>query len=236
MTVYGRSRNPGQIDSGVLGINYFNVQFVSGPLAQYRMDDTTTTLTDTSGNGRFGVYSGAYTQSQPSIIPSLFDASVKFDGFGSGASVTAAAWMNVSSLTIECVMSTTSATWCYAMGRDGPSGSWYVGGGVGQPIQSNLRTSGTSGAVNGTFNMVSDTAYHVIATYNSSTSKQMLWVDGVKQGEFSHSGSLLHDNNLWIGRSANGSYYFPGKVQGIALYGRVLSDNEIANHFAATGL
>jgi len=73
--------------------------------------------------------------------------------------------------------------------------------------------------------------YHVVGTYDSSTGKGYLYINGVKVGEDTASGAIKpNDAKLFIGSRGIGnkpSCYFNGTIDEVRIYNRALSENEI---------
>ncbi len=73
---------------------------------------------------------------------------------------------------------------------------------------------------------------HVVATYDSGTGQMSLYLNGqlLEQGIHSVGGPLDQDptRSVWIGANPDGSKYFDGKIDEVALMSRALSANEVA--------
>ncbi len=80
--------------------------------------------------------------------------------------------------------------------------------------------------------------YHVVGTYDSSTGKGYLYINGVEVGEGTASGAIkTNDARLFIGSRGienRPSSYFNGTIDEVCIYSRALSEEEIRRLFNLT--
>lgn len=85
MVAYGRTRNPGKVDTLALSSTYVNAVLADGPAGFWMLDDTTGTVaTDISGNGRHGTYVAGYTLDQPGTGGTARAVSLTGEASGTG--------------------------------------------------------------------------------------------------------------------------------------------------------
>ncbi|WAX79355.1 LamG domain protein jellyroll fold domain protein [Streptomyces sp. KMM 9044] len=76
---------------------------------------------------------------------------------------------------------------------------------------------------------------HLAGSYDPATEELIFYVDGRRQGQSltTDAGSLASDGGLQFGRykfpSGNATYYFPGSIDEVAVWQRVLTHEEIAD-------
>lgn len=80
--------------------------------------------------------------------------------------------------------------------------------------------------------------YHVAGTYNKATGEQKLYVNGQLVNTRIHPAGntvvpLTWYSDMRIGHSMNGNGYFNGKIDGVKIYNRVLTDQEVQDLYNA---
>jgi hypothetical protein len=79
--------------------------------------------------------------------------------------------------------------------------------------------------------VVSGAVYHVVGTYDGSV--QRLFVNGVQVASATFTGALgVNGNNLVLGSWDAGSEFLSGRIDEVAVYNKVLSAAQIANHYS----
>ncbi|MFW6638493.1 LamG-like jellyroll fold domain-containing protein [Nocardiopsis algeriensis] len=71
---------------------------------------------------------------------------------------------------------------------------------------------------------------HLLGTYDAQTGKTTLYVDGVKQGEATHTGPWNATGPLTVGRAlfqGAGNYYWPGSLDDVKVWDRLVLDETV---------
>jgi Concanavalin A-like lectin/glucanases superfamily len=218
---------------------YRDAVLADAPLGYWRLGETSgTTMVDASGNGRDGVYAGGPTLGVPGLLPSDADKALG-TGVGWGA-VAHAAWMQVGQITLEAIIRpTTNAVLGNILDRDIDN--------VNRVFQFRRETTnklsvivwpndaGAFVQLTGATNLLLDTSYHVVCTWDSVTLR--LYVNGVQDAAVALArGGLIttKTTELDIGTNRAGLQRFVGTVDEAAIYGSALSAARIALHSATS--
>ena len=82
-------------------------------------------------------------------------------------------------------------------------------------------------------NLLANTWYHLLGTYNGSNLK--IYTNGVETGSIALTGSLVQNNNsVEIGASTTQAYDYDGSIAEVRIYNRALSATEVSQNFNAT--
>lgn len=201
-----------------------------GNLMLLRMDEPAWTgaadeVIDASGNGNHGrSYYNANTVAEGYYNRAgTFDGSYDFvltglniDQSADGPGVTFEAWVNprISDNTYRHVISTENGGWDWSIVNY--NNLWYIYTGE------SIRSTGVSVDLN--------QWQHVAAVFKPG-SGITFYKNGVPQAlNAAYIDYDTSDNPVNIGRRANGSYYFAGRIDEVAVYGRPLTAEEIGNH------
>ena len=107
-------------------------------------------------------------------------------------------------------------------------------GGTGNKFKIAITSTGAGlKYLRGTTGKTTDTWYHVVATYDSSTSNTKLYVNGVVEVDNTgtNNGAIINNpGTLCIGQW-NATYNFNGTIDEVAIYSSALSVKEIAKHY-----
>jgi hypothetical protein len=216
------------------------------PLAYYRLNDAspvapTGTLTDSSGGGHNGSYTGV-VYAVDGLLPED-DAANKAVAFQGGeAVIPTGAWMNVDYYSIEC--------WARSPGAWASNGGWLVGrdtNGVASDLD--WRLSMNNGNIGNVMQLAAGGSYigagfnlptpagqifHIVATYDGSNEK--VYVNGALVVTAAASGVTAKKNtNIYIASFGNNdaSANFQGDIDEIAFYGTALSAARVLAHYNA---
>jgi hypothetical protein len=214
-------------------MSYSTAVLADTPLAFYRMNEASGgTMTDSSGNGHDGAYSGTFTLGSTGLVKDgatavAFSTAQGQVGWGS--------WMYTTAETIECWIKTTQTSGYQGLiNRDDGSQRSYqfringttlefitINGGAGVVVASKVTAGITDGA-----------AHHVVATYDASNIK--MYVDGSLVNTTAAVGALSGSvSSLMVGNYYGGIYPFAGTMADVALYGYSLSEAQIVAHYTA---
>ncbi len=211
------------------------------PLAWWRQDDTSgTTMTDSSGNGRNGTWTTSPAFSQTSLIAT--DSNFACDYSSDNAEVADGAWMDVSTITVEAWYKPDSAA------ADEVLISRYAGTSTNRAFFLQRRTTGvvrfawydtggTQRLCDGATALVAGTAYHIVATVDSS-GVGTVYINGVQDGTLDPAGSLTmrltSTSAIRVGGYNGGSTLDTnGILDEVAIYGTALSAARILAHYDA---
>ena len=221
------------------------------PAAWWKLDNTTTGIQDSSGNGNNGTNNGT-TQLSTSVafvpswkIPSAltiptvnYTSALEFNSTNT--------FVNVGALSNFITNNVTVSLWAnfdtLPSGYDGnllisaQGTSWDQGlGFVNTNSSGNIRffienwdnsPSGTGGFVDNTTTIITNQWYHFCGTWDGSTVKY--YINGNLQGSASYTGSITTSHNLLIGTAYNPANGIDGKISNTAIYNSALSSSQVS--------
>lgn len=219
-------------------MSYSSEVLADSPLVYWRLGESSgTTAADSSGNSRSATYTNSPTLGATGLLTSDSNTAMGVtSNTGSCASVADAAWMNVSSITVECLVNLSSTTdslngdavvsrltnldWVLLRS---PSGTWEA---------SVWNNSGTRfNAIGGAVTV--GATYHLAMTFNGTS--LILYVNGSAAATTAVSGTVATlSAPIEVGRySAANSTTPSGVIDEVAVYGTALSSTRIAAHYTA---
>lgn len=218
---------------------YLTALLVESPLAVWMLGESSgTDMLDSSGNGRAGSYTGTPTLGELSIIPNSTGTCADLDGTEYG-SVSYAAWMGISDVTVEAVVEVGSVSGVRGIiGRYGSSNShrpFWISSTNAQVYWISRNAGGSVTVLSSASDALSsEGVYHIAATRESGSQK--LYINGVEVDSDTDTGSLQTTTSpaLEVGRTLNSGWV--GKIQAAAIYDSALSHSQILSHAVATGL
>jgi hypothetical protein len=225
---------------------YSQVVLSDGPASYWKLDETAgTTATDSAGANN-GTYTGGPVLNQTSGVKDAATA-VTFDGsndyvagtdvhdFAGTSSFSAEVWFNrgTGNLTAwrrliskeRYVSSTDKGGWSLQINASTDGAPQAVGF---------YRWNGASSQalVNSSIATKAGTWYHVVATYDGTTMR--LYVNGVLENSLATGLSVEnHTQQFALGKLSNGSSYYNGLMDEVAVYGSALSQQQITEHYNA---
>jgi hypothetical protein len=224
-------------------MSYVSEVLADSPLAYWRLGEASgTTAADASGNGRDGTYLNTPTLGATSLLGTGTDTSMSIaSNTGQVMSVTSAAWMDVSSLTIECLVKFSSATDsgngdAIVSRYNSPNFNWLIWRNTSGQLALQIRnTSGTVYNISATTTVTVGAIYHVVGTFDGSTCK--LYVNGTQAASAAVTGTVQTGGGaLDVGRYSGSAVTTPGaQIDEVAIYNTALSNTRIEAHYAITG-
>jgi hypothetical protein len=210
----------------------------SSLLAYYRHGEAagSTTMADSSGNGRNGTYENSPTLGVTGLLTGDSDTCMEVTGSGNKRGrVASASWMNVATITVEAWINMDAVNDEMIVERDAQTGGGSVRSWQFRLMSGKFQFVANSSAVfasNAT--IVTGTRYHLAASISGTDVK--LYVDGALDKTTSYLASLSTSvtQDIVIGASAfSGLYNADGRIDEVAVYAGVLSDARIAAHYTA---
>lgn len=219
------------------GSGYSAAVLADSPLAYWRLGESSgTTMVDSSGNGRDGTYAGGYTLGATGLLTGDADTCVDFTN-GEGR-VADAAWMDVTSITVDCVVNLDAVNEemlverdSQGVGSDSRVFQFRVANGFLEFIY--FTQSWGSNLARGSTTLQAGITYHLAATYDGTTAR--VYVDGVQDGTHDRVDTLNTGTRfINVGRSGYADIWpSDGRIDEVAYYGTALSAARIAAHAAA---
>ena len=217
---------------------YGKAVLAGGPLGYWRLDDASPAacVLDASGHNLDGLAGGGVTANQPGALGNNPDAALGFNGTTGYVSLGDPTVLQPQQVSVEAWVNTTSTPGSLntIVRKRGYGYDLYVNQN-GKPsfniIDSNVNVYTVTGP-----GSVADGHWHyLVGTYNGS--QVCLYVDGVAAGACHAAGAIYYSSDMVaIGR--DGGYagnYFAGRIDEVAIYGRVLTAAEIQGHYTAVG-
>ncbi len=240
-TIAGNARAPRTIVEAA----YPNAVLADSPIAYYRLDDTGSTLTDSSSNAINGSYGSSVTHGATSLVTTNSDAAATFPGGSWSANGIATVAKNTTlqpaNVTVEAWVkeAATNSGGFIDLVSYGPQSSgqaWSVQVTPSNTFSFFVLYGSSSAYVGGTTVLTAGTVYHVAASYDGTTAR--LYVNGQLEATASGSGSISYSGvgttGLSIGAGQSTSRnVFNGTIDDVSLYGSALSASKIQSHYAA---
>lgn len=227
------------VDRGIgsTSLSYFTVVMSDGPVAYWRLDETSgTSAADSSGNGHNGTYVGSPTLGADGVMDDgTGSPSAEFDGSTQWVTVPLASVLGLDDVTVEAWINfdTTAQMGIFNVNRTGADdnrwGLWKISTGKLE------YSAGTLGVVWESDTPLSiDTAYHVVMT-RSAAGALKFYVNGVLDGEATVDVTVgTSGDTVQIGMDvdpAGNTDWFNGHIDEVAVYDRVLTAAEVAEHY-----
>lgn len=224
------------VASGGGGATYSAAVLTDSPLFYGRLGEASgTTMNDSSGNARHGVYQGSPTLGVAGALLSESDTAVSFDGTNRRGRIADAAWMDVPTISVEAWVKMNSTTDENIVDRDAQSGgsvarSWQfrIHGGKFQFV-------GNDSALFASNATIATGAWtHLVGSFSGTHAR--LYVNGALDKETPYAVSLVTTvtQDIVIGGSNfNNLYNANGVIDEVAIYSGALSSARVAAHYAA---
>ena len=197
------------------------------------MNDTSTTIADSSGNGNNG------TVNNSTSVDGYFGKAQRFNGTTSYIAVPNSASLNPTQyLTLEAWVKwnadpTTKPSWAQILSKNGDNQYQLQHNTTNTFFEFALTTSAARKWIFSTTVPKMGIWYHVVATYDGVLQK--IYVNGAFEAQGSLTGTIATSvAPMSIGRrTASADRYFTGDIDELAIYNRALSASEIATRYKA---
>jgi hypothetical protein len=219
---------------------YFQVVAQDGPQAYWRLDEPTgsTTAHDATGNGHDGTYAGGVTLGSPGAIANDADTAATFDGASGYVDVKSAfQFAGMTAFTLEGWLKPNLDTNFHAwIGRnDGqPPSEGYLGyvDPSGPFYMIERVDAATKVFANGNVAPANATWAYVVITYEAGNGSNV-WVNGQIGTASTSDVSLTGATSDFVIGAENGGLtsYWSGEIDEVAVYGYVLTQAQIQNHY-----
>jgi hypothetical protein len=220
-----------------------NPDSVTGPIAHWKLDETSgTTAVDSEGG-----HDGALTNG-PVWIPGTIDGGLDFDGLNdrvsvgtidvSGSGLTMMGWFNAETIPTSDGRIISKA--------DGPNASdaWWqlstTDSGSNRYIRMRIKAGGTTTTLaDSSVNLTTNQWYFAAATYDNASAAMKLYLDGAEVASATHAvgGAVDTGPTVPVAIGANGTLerFFDGVLDDIRIYNRALNATEISDLFTSGG-
>jgi hypothetical protein len=204
-----------------------------GPLAYWRLGESSGTIAHDPIGGYDGTISGAVTLGQPAAVfnggPSMAFAGGRID-----AGAIAAANFGAGSFTIEAwVYRTAGGAWQTVVGKGGSTGvpGWRA---FISSADTLMLFWGSDGEPypGGSTVLTPNVWHHCVWGYDAAAAAVFYAVDGVTQIGATANHPVSNSAPVTIGAGSDGGYPVAGTIDQVAIYPRALTPSEIADHYA----
>lgn len=218
-------------------MSYSSEVLADSPVLYWRLGEASgTTVTDSSGAGISGTYSGSPALGVTGLVGDS-DTAVQFTTAGNQAARSGATiWSGASNASIEI--------WIKASAPPSVPGRILTSSGIGTTIIFQTELAGTltvtttvdggSGAttMSGITGVLDGNPHHLVWTYSDSANTVLFYVDGVQVRSATRAGNLARSTSISVS-TTNTSINFVGVADELAMYATTLSPTRIAAHYAA---
>lgn len=206
----------------------------SGLVGYWRLGDTGTTATDSSGNARHGTITGATVGATSLLASDTVDTALSFDGVNDAVTIADSTNMSgTAGLTVEAWIHAT--VWLTGAPIINRRTTGNVGGYV-------LEMAATTGTMNfylysGSWQLVTstgwslNTTYHIVATHDGVTAR--IYRNGIEVASTPVAGSIgAPTANIVIGQSiSTTTRVWTGRIDEVAVYNVALGATTVSDHY-----
>lgn len=230
--------------------NYTGAVQASGPIAYWRLDDTTTTIMDSTANARNGTATAGVQLNQPGLVPSEPSNSAirvagadrvlvpGFEKIGTGG-YTVEYWVKPNALPTGC---------CQNLVGDGEAaGDYfmmnYILGpqqGVVGAIRPHFGPGNSPVSLNSATALQAGNTYHIVTTWDptKTSDNAVIYINGVadQMGTITRNvpaANTTGRNPVYIGKDNRDTTDGNNTIDEVALYNRALGAADVAAHYAA---
>ena len=204
-----------------------------GPLAHWKLDETTgPTAVDSEGG-----HDGTWTNG-PTPTSGVLDGGLEFDGGNDYVNVPHDNNLSLTTFSISAWIRPSALSGWQVMVNKGASGNevnYYLGTN-GDEVSLGYYNTGWVEFSTASADLVTDQWYHVVATYDDIIREGRIYLNGSLVHTSTASKSpLVNGDDLTLGRSEFGEYW-SGLLDDVRIYDRVLGDSEVTDLFDEGGL
>lgn len=223
-------------------MSYSSEVLADSPLAYYRLGEATgaSTMVDASGNSRDGAFvtnagAGTTCTAATGLLVGDANGALAFAGGAYNGKVTDAAWMDVTTASLEAWFATTDTGNGMICGRWPSSGTsnayMYVDLQSSNVIRVYAQIGGSTRIASATVTGLRDgNPHHVVGTYDGST--LLLYVDGAQVATLTIAGTLpAVARDFQVGSRSGATGDFDGTIDEVAYYTGALSAARVEAHF-----
>jgi hypothetical protein len=239
--VIAGERNHGVTDA------YLAAVLVDTPVAYYRLDDSSSTMADASGNSRNGTYTASPTHGVTSLIANSSDTATTFNGstqYGEGAVGTLNVTSGTYSIEFAIKMASLPGATAQPISWRATSNTTDEAMGIQILTSGKVRvfwfSSHSYTFVESATALSSGTKYIFVLTVNAGV--WTLYVNNVSfsTGTMSSPNGWNASTTVRVAAGVNSGTFtiteeFPGTVDEVAIYNTALSATRVAAHWAASG-
>jgi Concanavalin A-like lectin/glucanases superfamily len=224
---------------------YPNAIAADSPLAYYRLDDTGSTLADSSANALNGTYGSSVTHGATGLVPTNSDAAATFPGgtwSANGiATVATSTTLQPSNVTVEAwVKETTANSGGYidlvSYGPQSGGQAWSLQITPSNTVSAWILTAAGGVYVEGSTVLSTGTAYQIACSWDGTNLR--LYVNGALEASTTGSGSISYTGVGTTGLSIGGGqstsrHLLAGSADDVSVFGSALAPARIQAHYAA---
>lgn len=230
--------------------NYVGAVQASGPIAYWRLDDTTTAIADSTANARNGTATAGVLLNQPGLVPSEPSNNAirvngadrvlipGFEKIGPGG-YTVEYWVKPNALPTGC---------CQNLVGDGEAGGDYFmmnyilgpQQGVVGAVRPHFGPGNSPVSLNSASALQVGNTYHIVTTWDptKTSDNAVIYINGVadQMGTISRNvpaPNTTGRNPVYIGKDNRDTTDGNNTIDEVALYDRALSAADVAAHYAA---
>ncbi len=225
------------VPASAVAAGYRDEVISDNPAAYWRLGEASGTVAANEIAANTGTYTGGVLVGQQSALSGDTNTAATFDGVNDHIVVPQSTTLDATAgVTVELwAKRTKNASWQVLVGKPGNGQSQLENYAIWFDSSNRLQAYFGNGTthVSAAWGTAVDTGWHhIAATYDNAVAR--LYVDGVQRAQTSSTVQLTPSANaLNIGRSNDGSYFFGGSLDDVAVYRTVLSATRIQAHFAA---
>ncbi len=203
------------------------------PSGFWKLNETSATAFDTSGNNNDGTYQNGVTQGVAGFL--LGDDAAEFDGVDDVVVIPHDASLTPGAITVEGWIQPDAGISLYdGVLMKSSSGSWTDGYGMFYENGDLVFFVNNWSSVRVQAPLTLDAWQHVAATYSQADGELRLYINGTQVDSRSYSSPINHSGSaaLQLGQSTGStSYTWTGGLDEIAVYPLALTDQAVSQHF-----
>jgi hypothetical protein len=204
-----------------------------GPVSYWRIGETSgTSATDTTG-GNTGTYRNGVTQGAASLTSDTSDRAASFDGVNDSMAAASTAGLSpANTVTVEAWVRPSALPAAGNFASIVTKAESYALQFNGSRLEFTTMQNGTRRRVQAAAGAVAvGGTYHLVGTYDGTT--QRLYVNGVQVASAAFAGPMsTNANRVVVGSWDTASEFMAGTVDDVAVYNKVLTAAQVANHFS----